>query len=494
MSIGSMSWACLLLSLSAGLPPDVFPMNQRTFQIPITFAPERKAEIKDLTLWVSRDEGKSWEGYTKTTPDKDAFDFTADRDGVYWFVVQVTTKKGETQPPDASHAPVGQKILVDTLKPAVHLTADRQGDEVTVNWDVIEANPDLASLKVEYHGADMPAEQWTPVPNLPAPPLSRVTFKPGPSALTVRLQLLDVAGNVGHAEVQVPAASSMRPVSAETATGPEPAGPLPRDVVRTPVNPEDRGAPLPTEKHDTPEAPGAPSSGPSSLTAALPPLQIINKKQVKLDFEVGECGPSGIGSVEVYVTMDDGHTWEKSAIDANTMLPPATDVRAGQPLHGSVMVQLNKPEPAVYGFYLVVKSRAGRGKPAPRSGDLPQVRVEVDTTPPAADLYPIKPDPSQRDVLILTWKATDHNLTAKPITLEWAEQKDGPWFPIGPAELPNTGSYAWQVPANVPWQVYLRLTARDSAGNVAVAETHQPVLVDLSEPQVKTVSATVAGK
>ena len=110
------------------------------------------------------------------------------------------------------------------------------------------------------------------------------------------------------------------------------------------------------------------------------------------------------------------------------------------------------------------------------------MRVELDTSLPEALLYGPQPSPTQRDSLMLTWKASDNRLGANPITLQWAERRDGPWEFIGASQLPNTGSYSWRVPRNVPPKVHLRLTARDAAGNVAVAETREPVLVDLSVP------------
>jgi hypothetical protein len=90
----------------------------------------------------------------------------------------------------------------------------------------------------------------------------------------------------------------------------------------------------------------------------------------------------------------------------------------------------------------------------------------------------------------LTWKATDKNLANGPVTLEWAAQKDGQWNVIGTPEMANTGQFSWQVPANVPPSVYLRLAVRDTAGNVAVAQTQEPVLVDLSMPEVEEVKVT----
>ena len=76
----------------------------------------------------------------------------------------------------------------------------------------------------------------------------------------------------------------------------------------------------------------------------------------------------------------------------------------------------------------------------------------------------------------------------------------GPWQPVAaagdvvqagamsvpqPRRLPNTGQYAWRVPAGLPPRVYLKVTARDAAGNVSEVVTPQPILVDLMKPKAK---------
>jgi hypothetical protein len=131
---------------------------------------------------------------------------------------------------------------------------------------------------------------------------------------------------------------------------------------------------------------------------------------------------------------------------------------------------------------LLVRNRAGLGKKPPTSGDAPEMRVEVDLTPPAAQLYAPQPDSRQRDAVILSWSAGDRNLMANPITLKWAEQRDGPWTVIKTG-LPNSGSFSWKLPENFPPQVYLQLIAVDTAGNTGVAATQQPVTLDLKEPE-----------
>jgi hypothetical protein len=213
---------------------------------------------------------------------------------------------------------------------------------------------------------------------------------------------------------------------------------------------------------------------------ALPPVQFTNQREARLRFEVAKLGPSGLGGVDVYLTTDDGRTWQRAPLK-----PPATLPLAGRArLRGTVVVPLER-EGVVHGFYVVAHSGAGLGKGGPRPGDVPQIRVEVDTTPPQAKLFQPRPDPARRERLLLTWEASDKNLTADPASLEWAARPEGPWAQIGVAQLPHTGSYSWDVPPGVPPEVYVRLSVRDAAGNVTVTRTEVPVPTDFCEPEVR---------
>jgi hypothetical protein len=66
------------------------------------------------------------------------------------------------------------------------------------------------------------------------------------------------------------------------------------------------------------------------------------------------------------MTRDDGRTWFKAAEDPD-LQPP---------------VQVEFPGEGVYGLTLVVRSRAGLGRQPPQPGEPPELRVEVDLTPP----------------------------------------------------------------------------------------------------------------
>jgi hypothetical protein len=137
----------------------------------------------------------------------------------------------------------------------------------------------------------------------------------------------------------------------------------------------------------------------------------------------------------------------------------------------------------------------------------PDIRLDLDITRPVVKIYNPVPDPAQRDTLVLRWEASDRNLDAQPITLEWSEMPDGPWQSVisgGAAvtesngfssvpvtdhpspRLPNNGTHAWRIPSNMPThRVYLRVTAVDRAGNIAEAKTPQPIEIDMNKPVAK---------
>src|SRR5262249_54940228 len=118
--------------------------------------------------------------------------------------------------------------------------------------------------------------------------------------------------------------------------------------------------------------PGVPARKP------LPPLQYVNINEITLEYELTKVGPSGIGSIELWWTQNDGQTWDRYAVD-DTVKPNMPSGRHER--------RLELPGDGVYGFALVIKSRAGIGKPAPKAGDVPELRVEVDTKAPEINLY-----------------------------------------------------------------------------------------------------------
>jgi hypothetical protein len=135
-----------------------------------------------------------------------------------------------------------------------------------------------------------------------------------------------------------------------------------------------------------------------------------------------------------------------------------------------------------YEFRLVCESMTGVKSRTPSRDDPPELTVELDTRKPQIEMLPPALGPAGDTVL--HWKATDANLDDAPIRLEFS--LDGlNWSSVtgGDGWLPNSGSYRWMVPAELPSHLHLRALARDKAGNVGESSTTNRFAVDLSVPE-----------
>ncbi|HJZ91667.1 MAG TPA: hypothetical protein VKE40_12405 [Gemmataceae bacterium] len=497
-----------LLCTPGQLPAETTAWNSPTMKIPIDYHPGKRAEIKELLLYVSSDQGQTWQHHATATPDRDTFfTFNAPADGVYWFNMVVVDKALRREPPDVFKVTPALKVLFDTKKPVIAITAaQRNGDDVTVGWKVTERNPDWSKFKLEYstNGAN-----WTPVPTRPEPDGSAQFKVTGASNVTVRVALTDVAGHTGEATSPVAGTTvASKPVgdpiaqvgsTSDLASPPVPGGTGPAPVVVPPVAKDNR---LPNEPKGTetfPPPPGAPGAPPTvgpgepkndalnvSTTAPsyLPAPLVINVTTFKMAYEVEDRGASGVAKAEVWVTRDEGRTWRQWTVVEKPESPLAIDLAKYGP----------KDMEGIYGFKVLLQSGAGLSREAPKPGDAPDLRVDVDVTPPAVTIFEPVPDRTQKDTMVLRWTAVDRNLATDPITLEWSDGPRGPWMPIAAADalgassgaakrLPNSGSYAWKLPANFPThKVFLRVTARDTAGNITEVTSTEPILVDLNKP------------
>lgn len=526
MRARALTWACLLLlggtqvngKLQAG---EELPFNQHEMELPISIRGDLQAGIEMLEIYYSRDRGKNWVRAGSAKPQEKFFLFTASEDGPYWFAVLIVDKRGRKMPATPYEADIAQKLLIDTLRPDIEVFSATRGetnvDQVKVRWAVRDDNPATESMVLEYRVGDAP--QWETA-RVKQTMTGEATLPVGKSAVALRLKIRDAAGNWAEAETRINGYATSN-VVASNPGGTVAVPPAPRGISAPPPPPGagEASAPPPVstnEPHSILNEVDQPTDNPPVETGSLPAtaiadtantnvvapgrpgetsdrngwrqpetIPVISNSRVTLQYEVAKLGPSGVGDVELYVTRNDASTWEK--YDRVQHLGAATGNSGRQPAGSmlrSLAVDLN--EEGVYGFYLVVKSGAGLGHAGPRPGSAPHMRLELDTTMPVAALYPLAGHPNQSNALILRWKATDKNLSGKPIALHWAAEASGPWETIGDRQMANTGAYTWLVPTNVPARVYLRLTVEDLAGNRAVAQTPEPVLVDLHKPEVKS--------
>lgn len=394
------------------------------FRIP--FQADTSGRFKQIQLYVSQDQGKSWHPVVTVTPDQRYFDFRASQDGLYWFAVRTVDQDNRAFPLTMTGVQPGLRVFVDTRPPVIRLTGlpPRDGD-VGVAWEVRDDNLDVASLRLDYHLAG--SSDWLPLAADLAATGQRY-WKPSTNGpIEVRLRARDRADNWSEEKATLtPGVASGRP----TAATPDP------------------GTPRPAESA----------------------VRLVNSKHFGINYEIKDKGPSGVSAVELWYTQDPAaRIWNNYRTDkGNPPKPPFLVDVQGEGL---------------YGFTLVIRSGVGLGEREPQVGDQPQVWVEVDLTKPIVKLGAIDvgrgPEAGR---LTIQWTASDKNFGPQPITLSYAEQVGGPWKPIA-ANLENTGRYIWQMPAEVPYRFLVRVEAADRAGNVGTDVTARPIIVDLSQPK-----------
>jgi hypothetical protein len=615
----------VLMAMSAArawaIGPDESFIKTRSFSIPINITGGQKEKISEIELFVSTDEGKTWNKTSVIPPEKGGFSYTAATDGMYWFKVCTVDKAGNREPNDIYKQGRVEKIFVDTLPPTLRIVkAERQGENIVVFWEMQELNPDLNSFKLEYRAVD---GFWFPVTVTPALVGQQSFRSPHNGPVKVRMTVGDLAGNQAPVEAEVAGraddiASNLTTTSMQVPSGgqtgsampdptfpavtptPQPAAPqpaytapsqpmstVPQTNSPAPPVPNGYGAVVPsmatTNQFSSPPVShgqvGASGSGggsgysansggqndtyrsgnangnspaPPAINSSLPPappslamqqtsyaaapaawqqnntqsqsgnirqaevrnsgernwgppatrspggiglppgnppgfvatrwinnLQttVANSTRITLDYRVDRVGPSGVGAVDLYLTEDEGRTWRRYKEEQDAQPPMVVDL----------------PGEGVFGLKLVVTSKAGLCRRPPQDGDLPEMRVEVDMTPPVVKLFRPEPHNQRRDAIVLTWQASDErNLATSPITLQWAERPDGPWQTIA-SDLTNSGRYIWTV-GRIPARVYLRVVARDMAGNIGFDETAEPVTVDLTEPEATIIRISSGSK
>jgi hypothetical protein len=415
--------------------PDPLFSKYRQFEIPFQVGPG-KDRLKEVRLWVSADQGKSWQYAAAAGPEQGKFNYISGNDGLLWFAVQTLDKESRPYPATMEGVTPHLRVVVDTQPPVVTLKAAPPRDGlVGVTWTIQDDNYDPAvpdALRLEFQPVG--GLGWTPV--IPRGLVNQAYWNPetnGP--IEVRLHATDRAGNKGTATLKI--------TPGENTGGAFQGGPAERD--------------------------------PAPAGDAPPDRRLINSTSINLNFEIKDRGPSGVSAIELWFTQD-GRSWNKYPLPK-----PAEGMEIQSPLTFKVSNE------GLYGFTLVAKSGVGLGERPPQVGDKPQIWVEVDMTKPVVSIQNvIVGQGKDQGKLSIYWKATDKNLGATPVALFYAEKQDGPWQPItGEKRLANSGLFVWQMPEGLPYQFHLKVEAVDRAGNVGEAVTPNLVRVDLKLPKVK---------
>ena len=240
---------------------------------------------------------------------------------------------------------------------------------------------------------------------------------------------------------------------------------------QSPVSPSPANSLPPSNEGAAREEFAPPTGGALQPKEEAPRMIMVNSRDFQIGYHVDDVGPSGVGKVELFITQDGGRKWYRYGADPDNQSPFPVTVS----------------DDGVYGFELRVKNGAGIGDDPPRAGDKPSIVVTVDKTPPAAQLLPPQVGRgASRNKVLLRWTASDANLAAAPVLLEYAPQPTGPWQKIGDWQA-NTGRYIWALGQGLPGKVYLRMTVKDEAGNVTQAAAPEALLIDFVRPTARIV-------
>jgi hypothetical protein len=148
---------------SGGAGRDIY-LSTAQFLIPFQIAPNG-SQPSAVHLYVSTDQGETWQLHGKTNPDAKHFEFRAAAEGYYLFAVKTVDAQGYNF--SSSAPPI--KILVDTTKPQLDLKAAISSTgRLVVVLEAADAHIDLfsATVRVKTDRDD----QWriVPVSNLAA--------------------------------------------------------------------------------------------------------------------------------------------------------------------------------------------------------------------------------------------------------------------------------------------------------------------------------------
>ena len=450
-------------------------------------ANEDRLNLKEMQLYVKGPLGE-WTKQETVPATATHFKCRVLTDGEYWYSVVTVSLNGKVNPEDVTQAQPSLKVVVDTQPPllAVHTWSGPDG-ETLLKCTMIDANPDPSSIRLICRtsvGGEIlldPIADQPGVFKIPGDvnPL-RVTGKDLAQNETVQdvnfKQITAAAPQPFAPIVPTPANNSFNPHSPQF----DPQSP----IVSTPnINPLPGNPSVPNEIPVPPWGPPpvvTPASVGSSAVAsvdnlpkiAVPPgpapanRKILNTPQATIDYRIDSVGPSGIGKVEVYLTVDQGQTWKRLKEDFNKRSP----------------VDIELPGEGLFGISVIVTNGNGFGGTPPQRGDQPSYWIEVDTTCPYVSLRPIDPNTASSGALEIRWTASDKNLASEPVSLFYRTRPDGVWQTIA-SGLKNDGLYRWAFPRGAGAQFFFKIEVVDQAGNVGHVETPNAIVLDMTEPR-----------
>ncbi len=536
-----LAWGlCLTLPLQA----EVSYTKSGRFRIPFEFNADEIARlrVREVQLYVSTDRGQNWQLAGTAAPQQGYIPFEATQEGEHWFSVKTRSEEGAVLPKGAHQSSL--EVVVDATPPKLLLQLDQaEPGRVRLNWEAEDIGLDAESLVLEF--LDSRSAQWTSVGVRAAANGQTTWGVERGGEVMVRARILDLAGNEQRAEaattispvnnrperpdfsrpVAIIPGPSTSSVGANTpasipyrttsgrfmpTTNSPPAIQALQDQTRrlTPPPVESAISPvitspaisgldlpgpgLPAPDRNTSDA-NRPVLGSSSPSIGSPPSipvpghafvpvsqqppskvvrQLVNSNQFRIEYNLKSVGPSGVRSVNLYISEDGGRKWWHYDVDADRQSP----------------IDVAVPEDGEFGFAFRVESGAGFVASPPQPGDMPELTIVVDRSPPVVELFPIEqPLAGSHGQVTIRWSAQDRELGERPVALYFSTSQSGPWKLIE-GSYPNTGSYPWKLPEQTGGdRFFVRLEVYDLAGNMGAQQTDRPLVLDFAQPALEVI-------
>jgi hypothetical protein len=433
----------------------------------------------EIRLYVSVDLGANWHKVQAVKPSDRRFTVQAPKDGEYWFCVRTVAANGQLHPNSGLKPEL--KVIVDTKPPTLKTKLSQpQPGQVKLDWETEGDHLDASSLTLEQR-RDV-ADPWKKIYVTAAASGSTTWNVTEAGLLEVRGRISDKAGNAAVAQDSIrlsAARQNVPPPDVPDFNDPVAGnGNLPEQFPPTAKETRDRnlkivpsGQPWATTPDQSKEEPAGfskfpPVSHSEAKDAGKPAAKVVGRRKFRLNYAVDKVGKSGVERVELYITRDGGLKWFRYGEDADRKSP----------------FEVTVPEDGLYGFAIRVHSGAGLAEPPPRPGEKPMIELRVDQTPPEVSLLPaLQGAGNQNDQFLIRWKASDVGGSIQGVAIYYSDSPSGQWKTVTDWTA-DTGRFLWKTPAEVPARVYLRVVVKDDAGNMGVAQTPQPIVVEATKP------------
>jgi hypothetical protein len=177
---------------SAPLAPPLYITSQTEVDIPFK---EGRPPVK-VRVFISLDQGRSWDLYQEAGPTDVGFRFRAKRDAEFWFATQTVTATG------AGERTVQMRLVVDTTKPRLQIVPQlTEGGKLHLQWTA--SDPFLAPNTVRLEWQNPEEGHWHEITPLEKPNVlhgqldarATITPPPGLRKMLLRGEVSDQAGN-----------------------------------------------------------------------------------------------------------------------------------------------------------------------------------------------------------------------------------------------------------------------------------------------------------